>query len=82
MQGYPGSSLTYSDGRSQAAGVVLSSKGNEVSGLGRTGLGSATLQQEGGIRVPGLDQQKVPQPIEGVTGVIQSGDVGIAICPS
>lgn len=73
--------LTYCDG-SQAAGVVLSSKGNEVGGLGRASLGSAALQQEGGVSVLGLDQQEVPQPIEGVIGMIQGGDVWVPKHPS
>lgn len=77
-----GNPLTYCDGRLQAAGVVLSRKGNEVSGIGCASLGSAALQQEGGISVLGLDQQEVPQPIEGEVGIIQSGDVGITKCPS
>lgn len=68
--------LTYCDGV-QAAGVVLSGKGNEVGGLGRASLGSAALQQEGGVSILGLDQQEVPQPIEGVIGMIQGGDVWV-----
>lgn len=51
-----GHPLTDRDGRLQAVGVVLSRKGNEVSGLGSASLGSATLQQEGGISVLGPEQ--------------------------
>lgn len=74
MSGVP--CLTYCDG-GQAVGVVLSSKGNEVGGLGRASLSSAALQQEGRVSVLGLDQQEVPQPIESVTDLIQGGDVWV-----
>lgn len=74
--------LTYCDGGLQAPGVVLSCKGNEVRSLGRASLGSAAFQEEGGIPVLGLDQQEVPQPIECIVGIIQSGNVGITKRPS
>lgn len=74
MPSSPG--LTHRD-RGKAAEAVLSSKGNELGGLGRAGLGSAALQQEGGVSTLGLDQQEVPQPIKGIIDMIQSGDVGV-----
>lgn len=71
-----GPCLTHCDG-AQAAGVIFSRKGNEVCGLGRAGLGGATLQQERGVSVPGPDELEVPQPVEDEIGTIQGGDVGV-----
>lgn len=80
IQGYPGHPLTHCD-RAQAAGIVLSSKSNEVGGIGRASLSSAALQPEGRVSLPVLDQQEVPQPIEGIIGIIQGDDVGVPKCP-
>lgn len=58
-------------------GDVLGSEGHEVGGLGRASPGCAPMQHKAGLGIAGQQQDKVPQPIEGVGESIQGGDVGV-----
>lgn len=58
-------------------GDVLGGKGHKVGGLGHASLCCAPLQNEAGLGITGQQQDKVPEPIEGVGESIQSGDVRV-----
>lgn len=58
-------------------GDVLGSKGHKVGGLGHASLCCAPVQNEAGLGITGQQQDKVPEPIEGVGESIQGGEVRV-----